>query len=301
MILRTLAFASLFLVAAPAPAQQKKAAPALAPAIAAKVEVRRDLAYVENGHERQKLDIYLPKERSAEPVPLIVWIHGGGWEGGNKDGCPFAMFATQGYVVASINYRLSKHALYPAQLEDCQAALKWLRSKAKEFNVDPAKVGVGGASAGGHLAALVGTAGAKTTDSDGVKVQAVVDIFGPANFLTIWPQSGPDTVIKHNELNSPEGRLFGGPIPEKQELAKQASPTTYVCKECPPFLILHGKQDRLVPWKQSQELHEALEKAGATSELILVDDAGHDGKVAGPNMSKINTFFQKNLGKPAGK
>jgi dipeptidyl aminopeptidase/acylaminoacyl peptidase len=126
-----------------------------------------------------------------------------------------------------------------------------------------------------------------------------VDVFGPANFLTIWPQSDPaKSVIKHNELNSPEGALFGGPIPEKAELAKKASPTLLVTKDAPPFLILHGKKDYVVPWQQSEELDAALKKAGVDSTLVLSETAGHDGTVMGrPNDKLIAEFFDKHLKK----
>jgi acetyl esterase/lipase len=279
----------------------KKAAKAAMEMLAERAEIFTNLAYVENGHQRQKLDLFVPKTDDG-PLPLIVWIHGGGWQGGSKDACPMAIYVTRGYVVASINYRLSQHAIYPAQLDDCQAALRWLRKNASKYKIDPDRIGVSGASAGGHLAALVGAAGSSTKGKpDRVDVQCVVDVFGPANFLTIWPQSDPKTtVVKHHELDSPEGRLFGGPIPEKTALAKQASPMTYVSKNAPPFLILHGKKDRVVPWQQSEELHEALKKAGADSTLILVDDAGHDGNVAGPNGKKIAEFFDKHLKKAKG-
>lgn len=280
----------------------KKAAKAAMEMLAERAEIFTNLSYVENGHQRQKLDLYVPKSDDG-PLPLIVWIHGGAWQGGSKDGCPMAMYVNRGYVVASINYRLSQHAIYPAQLDDCQTALRWLRKNASKYKIDPDRIGVSGASAGGHLAALIGTAGSSTKGKpDRVDVQCVVDVFGPANFLTIWPQSDPKTtVIKHNELDSPEGRLFGGPIPEKTELAKQASPVTYVSKEAPPFLILHGKKDRLVPWQQSEELDAALKKAGVDSTLILVDDAGHDGGVmGGANSRKTAEFFDKHLKKAKG-
>jgi acetyl esterase/lipase len=285
--------------AKPAP---KKSAKAAMEMIAERAEIVTDLPYIENGHQRQKLDLFVPKNGDG-PLPLIIWIHGGGWSGGSKDGCPMAFYVTKGYVVASLNYRLSQHAIYPAQIDDCQAAIRWLRKNASKYKIDPDLVGVVGASAGGHLAALVGVAGAGTKNKpDRVDVQCVVDVFGPTDFLTIWSQSDPKTTaIKHNEPDSPEGKLFGGAIPEKTELASQASPVMHVTKDAPPFLILHGKKDRLVPWQQSAELDVYLKKADVESTLILVEDAGHDGNVmAGANNQKTIEFFDKHLKKAKG-
>jgi acetyl esterase/lipase len=290
------------------PAEAKKKAEAAKSAaakamamLAERAEVHTNLAYVEKGHERQKLDVFVPKGEGG-PYPLVVWIHGGGWQGGSKEGCPLLKYLMKKYVVASVNYRLSQHAIFPAQIEDCQEALRWLRKNAAKYKIDPDRIGVAGASAGGHLVALLGVSGAGTKDKpDRVDVQCVVNIFGPANFLTIWPQSDPKTtVIKHNELDSPEGRLFGGPIPEKEELAKKASPSLLVTKDAPPFLILHGKKDRLVPWQQSEELDAALKKAGVESTLMLSETAGHDGTLFAPPYDKaIDEFFAKHLEKPA--
>jgi acetyl esterase/lipase len=259
-------------------------------------DAHTDVAYVENGHERQKLDLFVPKSGDG-PFPLLVWIHGGAWWAGSKEGCPLLRFVAKGYVVASVNYRLSQHEIFPAQIDDCHAALRWLRKNAAKYKIDPDRVGVAGGSAGGHLAALVGVTGAGTKDKpERVDVQCVVDIFGPSNFLTIWEQSDPaTTAIKHNEPDSPEGKLFGGPIPEKTELARKASPIAHVSKDSPPFLIYHGKKDRLVPWRQSQELHDALKKAGVDSTLYLADEAGHDGGAMGPHGARMDEFFDKHL------
>lgn len=120
------------------------------------VRALKDIAYVPEGHARQKLDLYLPAAEPNAPLPLIVWVHGGAWQAGSKEGCPAVGFVGKGYAVASINYRLSRHAIFPAQIQDCQAAIRWLRVHADEYRIDPNRFGVWGASAGGHLVALLG-------------------------------------------------------------------------------------------------------------------------------------------------
>ncbi len=168
------------------------------------VKVLRDLEYVAGGHERNKLDLYLPEEDPEAARPLVVWIHGGGWQNGSKDRCPLVRLVPQGFVVASINYRLSQHAVFPAQIEDCRAAIRWLRANAAKYHIDPARVGVSGASAGGHLVALLGTS-AEMKEWDGVggnadqssRVQAVVDLFGPADFTNFRSRrNNPDSIGK---------------------------------------------------------------------------------------------------------
>ncbi|HKB42657.1 MAG TPA: alpha/beta hydrolase, partial [Gemmataceae bacterium] len=150
--------------------------------IPAGTKVERNLEYVKGGHERNKLDLYIPEKADA-PLPVVVWIHGGGWRAGSKDRCPITWLAGKGYLVASINYRLLQHGEFPAQIEDCKAAIRWLRANAKKYNLDPDRIGVMGASAGGHLVALLGTSGhVKDLEGKGgnaeqsSRVQAVVDL-----------------------------------------------------------------------------------------------------------------------------
>ncbi len=152
------------------------------------VKAMRNLEYVPGGHERQKLDLYLP-EKADGPLPVIVWVHGGGWQKGSKDNSPGIFLAAKGFAVASVGYRLSQHALFPAQIEDCKAAIRWLRANAKKYNFDPDHVGAWGGSAGGHLVALLGTTGGmkELEGKDGnldqsSKVQCVLDWYGPTDF-----------------------------------------------------------------------------------------------------------------------
>lgn len=302
------AAAVLLLAALAAPAQQEKAAQQKKPdqqkaaqqkaqTVPAGVKALRDLEYVKGGHERQKLDLYLP-EKASGPLPLVIWIHGGGWQNGSKDRCPALPFTTQGYAVASVNYRLSHHAPFPAQIEDCKAAVRWLRAHAKEQGIDPDRIGVWGASAGGHLVALLGTTGdVKEWDRVGIapdissRVQAVCDWFGPADLVRVVRQS--------KDTNGPVAKLLGGSPADSKEKAAQASPVTYVTRDDAPTLILHGDQDKLVPLVQSELLAAALRKAGVPVTLKVLPGAAHGGPAfnSPETLDVVRQFFDSQLKK----
>lgn len=251
------------------------------PRIPAGVTAHRDLAYVENGHERQKLDLYVP-EKAEKPLPLIIWIHGGGWQNGSKDGCPPLRngYVERGYAVASINYRLSSHAVFPAQIEDCKAAIRYLRAHAREYSLDPERFGVWGSSAGGHLVALVGTSGEAREFEVGPnldqssKVQAVCDFYGPTDFTAFVSAPGYE---RHATPDSPEAKLLGGAVKDNPEKAAKVNPVTYVSADDPPFLIVHGDKDATVPINQSELLFTALKKAGVSAHFHTIHGAGHGG------------------------
>lgn len=268
-----------------------------------RIAVLRDIEYVPGGHPRQKLDLYLPKVEnnhalSPENRPLIVWVHGGAWLEGSKEGCPAVGFVADGYVVASINYRLSRHAIFPAQIQDCKAAIRWLRANADKHGIDPNRIGVWGASAGGHLVALLGTAG-DVNDFDvgpnaGVssRVQAVCDFFGPTDFAKMSDFPGMED---HDAPDSPESKLIGGPIQENKDRVQRANPITYVTKDDPPFLIVHGDADPIVPYNQSVLLRNALDHAGVKVTLYTVQGGGHGG-FKDPQVDVLmKEFFQKHL------
>jgi acetyl esterase/lipase len=266
-----------------------------------RMTVLRDVEYVPGGHERQKLDLYLSKE--ADPSgkrPLIVWIHGGAWLGGSKDRPPALPFVDKGYAVASINYRLSQHAIFPAQIEDCKAAVRWLRAHAGKYGYDPNRIGVWGASAGGHLVALLGTTGGvKEFDmgsNAGIssRVQAVCDFFGPTDFTKM---SGFPSTMRHDAADSPEAKLIGGPIQENKDKVQRANPIAYVTKDDPPFLIVHGDKDPLVPHNQSEILCDALKKAGVEATLYTVQGGGHGGFKDPQVDVLVAGFFEKHLRK----
>ncbi|MCL4180410.1 MAG: alpha-L-fucosidase [Verrucomicrobia bacterium] len=253
----------------------------------------RDLAYVPDGHARQKLDLYLPKEGAS--LPLIINIHGGAFKMGSKeDGVPLEYLA-QGYAVASINYRLSQHAVFPAQIEDCKAAVRWLRAHAREYRFDPDRFAAWGASAGGHLAAMLGTTGDTKEFDVGANldqpsgVQAVVDYFGPTDFLQMDAHRLPNGQL-HDPADSPESELIGGAIQENQEKAARANPITYVTAGDPPFLICHGDQDPLVPHHQSELLEAALKQAGVPVTFYTVKGAGH-GRFNDPKVPELTREF----------
>jgi acetyl esterase/lipase len=272
-------------------AQQPKPPQKLPPG----VKVLRNLEYVPGGHERQKLDLYLP-EKADGPLPVVVWVHGGAWRGGSKDFCPGVFLVPKGFAVASINYRLSQHAAFPAQIEDCKAAIRWLRAQAKKDHLDPDHVGVWGASAGGHLVALLGTTGdmKQLEGKDGnldqsSKVQCVVDWFGPTDFRKVTKGADdPKSVL---------GQLFGGPPSKEKEKAALASPVAHVHKGCPPFLIMHGDQDKLVPLSASKHLAEALKKANVPVTLVILEGAGHGGPQFANESTRrqIEEFFTQHL------
>ena len=265
-------------------------------------ESHRDMAYVDNGHRRQKLDLFLPLTKSDKPLPLVIFVHGGGWKGGDKGSAPVREFIEAGFAVASLNYRLSQHAIFPAQINDCKTAVKWLRTNADQYNIDPNRFGAFGKSAGGHLVCLLGTTShndqhadsSRKPDNKTSRVQAVCSWYGPTELLTMNQQSKKDSVIDHDDKNSPESLLVGGALQTKKDLAKSASPLEHVTPDDASFLIMHGSRDRLVPCLQSESLHQKLKSNGVNSQLMVIPDAGHgfDRRKYLPNVIE---FFQKEL------
>jgi acetyl esterase/lipase len=256
----------------------------------ANVEIHRNLEYANiNGHSLQ-LDLAVPKE-GARPFPLIIYIHGGGWKAGDKGDRRARPFLTMGYAVASINYRLSNEAIFPAQIYDCKAAVRWLRAHATGYGLNPDKFGAWGDSAGGHLVALLGTtAGHLELEGDegnaGIssQVQAVCDFYGPTDFLKMNSKTAHDAI----------SQLLGGPIDQNKDKAIAASPINYVSAKSCPFLIETGDADTLVPVEQSVELNDALQKAGVESTLHIVKNGPHEFKDQ-PAFDLLVAFFHKHL------
>jgi acetyl esterase/lipase len=283
-------------------ARPKRAAPAR-PRLPDNVVVERDIQYGQAGDVKLMLDLVYPKKRGTGPLPVIVFIHGGAWRAGSKSTGILNLlpYATSGqYFGVTVEYRFTTVAQWPAQIHDCKAAIRWVRSQATKYNLNPDKIGVWGVSAGGHLVSLLGTSGdVKELEGDcgspGVssRVQCVVDFCGPSDFLafakfkrTLLPPPGT--------IEAPEGQLFGGTIAQKRELAIAASPVTYVSKDDPPFLIVHGTNDPLVNMEQAELLQAALTKAGASATLVKIIGGGH--LFGGSEVSaRVGDFFAKHL------
>ena len=225
------------------------------------------------------MHIAYPKDLPKGLLPVLVYINGSAWGKDNKDlAIPkLILAAQQGYFIVSVEVRPSGEAVFPAQIEDCKCAVRFLRAKAKDYHIDTERLGAWGDSSGGHLASLLGTsAGAKDLEGKGgwpdfsSRVHAVCAYCPAIDFLAAdWPE-------KHNAPNGPSFKLLGGdPRKDKAELAKKASPLTYITKDSPPFFIVHGDADTAVPYSQSERLLEALKKAGVTASLHTVKGGSH--------------------------
>ncbi|MBL8211444.1 MAG: alpha/beta hydrolase [Bryobacterales bacterium] len=241
------------------------------------------LTYAKVGDRELKLDLYLPSGNG--PHPLLVWVHGGAWRAGDRAQTPARFLTQHGYAVASISYRLSQVAQYPAQIDDCKAAVKWLRDHGSEYKLNTRRIAAWGSSAGGHLVALLGVMS---------QVDAVIDFFGPTDFLRMNDVKG---AMDHDAPHSPESQLVGGPIQQNQDKVAKASPLTYVNKGDPPFLIVHGDADPLVHFTQSQFLDKALRAAGVPVELVILPGAGHGGPAfnAPEIRQKVVQFLDRNI------
>lgn len=253
------------------------------------------------------LDLYLPTD-VAPPFPTIVWLHGGGWLTGSKDGSKGEFLADAGYAVASIDYRLSPVAPWPAQIHDCKGAVRWLRAHAATHQLDPDRIGAWGPSAGGHLAACLGTMGGVskvrigglTIDLEGTvggnlerssRVAAVVDWFGPTDFLSMDQFPGSQS---HDAPLSFESQLLGGPIQGLPELARSADPIRFLSHDDPPALVVHGTADPIVPYSQSSALcRRACDGFGLAYTLDTIDNGAHGD--AGFEPEQARAWFDSHL------
>jgi acetyl esterase/lipase len=269
----------------------------------------RNIAYAGDELNSHKLDLHIPNG-VAGPLPVVIWIHGGGWQSGDKNlnNNSFQLrYARNGYVVASLNYRLSGEAIYPAQIHDCKAAIRWLRANAAQYNLDTTRFGVWGSSAGGHLAALLGTTG-DVADLEGTvggntqyssRVQAVVDWYGPTDFLQMDSQALAQgcAASNHNSATSAESLLVGCPIQTCPDAAQRANPLTFLTPDDPPFFIQHGTADCVVPMGQSQILQTVLQDQGHDSAFATLAGAGHGGPLFSTesNLVQVDSFLQTRL------
>jgi acetyl esterase/lipase len=223
------------------------------------------------------MDIFVPRMRIHQPTPAVLWLHGGGWERGDKNGSSGARFlASAGFVTASIYYRLSGEAKFPADIEDCKCAIRYLRANARQYEIDANRIGIAGASSGGHLAMLAATADEEAgfEGSGGwsrvpSRVKAVVSFYGPTDFRTMSTDFDA-------RAQAAITKLLGVPFPEKPAAYARASPINYISPNDPPLLMFHGDGDTLVPFSQSERMRDAYIKAGLDARLVMVGNANHD-------------------------
>jgi acetyl esterase/lipase len=277
----------------------------LAPAGA---EIGTNLVYAKVGERELHVNLVLPKKKPTNSLPVIVWIHGGGFKIGDYTRNRAAWFAEHGYAAASVQYRFTGVAPLPAQVFDCKAAIRFLRANASKYGLDPNHIGVWGGSAGGHLAALIGTsADIKELEGDlgnadqSSRVQAVSPWYGLYDMT-----AGDKDRKKDTKKLEPFIDFLGGTFAEKRDLAKLVSAVTHATKDDPPFLIVHGEIDRTMPIHQAELLNDALSKAGADVTFIRVKGGNHNLTATDmePNMDEIERrmlqFFDKHLKQPSG-
>jgi len=262
-----------------------------------KVDVEQDVEYGKAGERPLKLDVIKPKEPKSDALPVVVFIHGGGWRAGDKRGGTgrlVPLVASGEYVGVSVGYRLSGEATWPAQIHDCKAAVRWVRANTEKLGADPKRIGVWGSSAGGHLVNMLGASGDVTelegecgSPDESSRVSCVVAFCGPADFLARKEFEG-------GRRPSALDQLLGGKIEEHEDLARQASPITYATDDDPPFLLVHGDADPIVPYEQAEMFCDALKKAGVDVTLLTVKGGGHG--VGGPEViRRVNLFFDRHL------
>ncbi|MFP6901616.1 MAG: alpha/beta hydrolase fold domain-containing protein [Opitutales bacterium] len=267
------------------------------------IEALRNLPYAATDNPRQSLDLFLPEKRKQDaPLPIIVYIHGGGWKNGRKEsgiGTLTPYLQSGSFAGASVNYRLSGESIWPTQIHDCKAAIRWLKGNAKKYGFDAERMAVWGNSAGGHLVAMLGVSGdvealegklGEHLDQDS-RVSCVVDFCGPTHFLSMgkFPSN-----IDHDAPNSPESQLLGGAVQENKKTANQASPMTYVSKDDAPTLIVHGTEDPTVPFNQAKIFHAALQKVGVESNFLPMKGMGHG--LSGPVVdARVRAFLESQL------
>lgn len=275
-----------------------------------------DVDYAGDGIIGHKLDIFLPKEGKA-PFPVVVTVYGSAWFSNSSKAACFndglgQTLLKNGFAVVSINHRSSRDAIWPAQIHDVKAALRFIRANAPAFSLDVSFVGITGYSSGGHLSTMAGvTSRTKNATINGLSidvegsigkftaesshVDAVVDWFGPTDFLLM---DACGSSFSHNEAKSPESSVIGGAIQENKDKVALANPMSYVSKATPPFLIFHGNKDPLVPHCQSEKLYEKLQQEGVKSEFVLVEGGGHGpGVMIDKYYAQMITFFTNKLKK----
>ncbi len=261
------------------------------------MRIERDLVFNPDLERPLMLNMYSPDDGSPSR-PLVVYVFGGAWRVGDRNQVESWMSLTEltasGFVVASLDYRLSTEGVFPAQIEDVWSAIGWIVARSERWSIDVDRIGVIGPSAGGHLAAMVGLTSGQDVYGSLQGIRAVADFYGPTDFLQMDRHSiAPDII--HDEPDSPESMLVGGPIQNHPDLVAAANPVSYVSSAAPPFMIVHGQLDRLVPHHQSEILVAALNNAGAKVDFHSLPEAGHGGFESAAWLEQVRTFFLQHL------
>jgi acetyl esterase/lipase len=272
--------------------------------VAGDYDIQPNITYAIANNTELKLDLYLPKDRSA-PKPTLILFHGGGWVAGQKERNVLWLlpYLSMGWAVINVEYRIARNSLAPAAVEDCRCALRWATYNAKQYNLDASTFVLTGTSAGGHLSLITGmlpaqsvfdrqcptndsTRWAKGTEPE-MKVAAIVNWFGITDVADLI--DGPNA--KHYAME------WFGSMSNQQELARQLSPITYVRAGLPPIITIHGSEDNIVPYNQAVRLHAALDKAGVPNQLVTIRGAGHGGfnrEALLSSYAAIREFLSKN-------
>jgi acetyl esterase/lipase len=268
------------------------------------IKLEAGIQYAGNSTPSQRLNLLVPKvPKGDKPLPAIVYIQGSAWTASLPAGghAYLARYVADGeYIGVGIGHRTTAEASWPAQIHDVKAAIRWIRGNARKYNIDPDKIGAIGNSSGGHLVSALGTTGGvKELEGDlgdftgfSSRVQCVVDEFGPSDILEM--QNYPSS-LNHDAASSPEGRLVGGRVSDKKDVARSASPVTFARADAPPFLVLHGNKDRVVPYNQSERMYAALKKAGVECYFVTIDGGGHGGWSNSEIYKLERAFFDKIL------
>gem|GEM_PF-430364 len=243
----------------------------------AKSDVIKDIEYARPDNHSLLLDLHLPDTPSKTPLPVVIWVHGGGWKNGSKKNCKAAWLVKEGFAVASINFRLTNVAQWPAQIEDCREAVRWIRRNAAAYGLNADRIGAWGSSSGGHLVALMGTLPYPENEPTSSRVAAVCDWYGPTELLTMPPNTVGNGRTEEDVANSNGAKLLGCTVKDCPELAKQASAYDNVSSDDAAFLIMHGDADTGVPVQQSIQFHDRLKDANVFSKLEIIEGAGHGG------------------------
>ncbi len=244
--------------------------------------VHRNVAFSHIKGRDLCLDLYVPETRT--PPPVVIWFHGGGWKYGDKRSHLFVRELTRyGFAVASVQYRLTWSAKWPAQRDDCLAAIDWMRDHGREYGIDPRRIGLSGSSAGGHLAALAGVLERVP------RVKAVVAMYPPTDMTALSAH------YRDKRLFNLIVQLFGAPYEKTARQAKESSPVNFVTSHAPPFLLIHGDWDIVVPAEQSREFDRKLREAGVESHLLILHGRLHGFPLDESMLRRVAFFFKEHL------